>query len=169
MGICTSAPLFDYLAYPSYCNLTPATHDDQLLVLETWSKAVRTRPDVESQGEKAFDMISRKFYTELSRQNVNTNFPDDFLVCVVSTLAHGRHQQRAMSFRNFDFTPTIWNSIGIVLFSTVKDAYIPNVWTDEIYQAWVRCFGDLMREILSYKMFPEVVAPMSPSARHLDV
>ena len=169
MGALCAKSSFDELKYPSYCPNVPVSHDDHLRCLESWTVAARTRPN----SEKSFILIERRFTESLAEQAITTPLPQDFLICVVSTLINGRQVQRATAFRNYNLSSTVWSAVGTALLIAVKHAYEPEPWTEDITQAWLRCYGALLREVFRIRtigvdMFPPsalVVPGVSPRVK----
>jgi hypothetical protein len=164
MGVCYTKPPFDELKYPSYCPNIASTHDDHLKCLEVWTYAVRTRPPT-ADAEKSFTVIHRDFLTALEAQHVLEELPPDFLIQLVSTLVNGRHQQRAAAFRAYHLSSEAWSAIGSALIMSVKAAYAPQPWTNEIKGAWLRSYGTLLREVFRCSVVDSPI--MSPSAKNI--
>lgn len=160
---------FNKLEYPSYCTLEPATHDDRIICFETWSRAVRTRTatddfPLELVGKKSFDVLHLKFESYLRKQGVTEALPDDFLICLVSTIIHGK-LYRAPAFRGYNLTAATWSAVGTALFMSLLALHEPFPWNSAVQTAWTRGFGDLMRAILKTPTFGH----MSPTANRMPI
>lgn len=144
MGQCTSKDKFkfDKLKYPCYCVLDKIVTGDRAKCLESWIYCVRTRANISS----TFKNMEHDFYNLLQDMHLpecdNLRQTNCFIE-LISTIIHDKDVGKLRQYKMYNF-----GTIGQAMLIILKQYYSPKDWTNELHASWIRCYSDLMRNLL---------------------